>query len=134
MAKHSNKRNDPFIASSERLHDNYLLMREMGRQGKQPSDLEALKASEIPTGPWEREIKGGAQPLYATRAETLKRGLLSRLAGALLGDAFLVGPMWLLALERDLYFQSGPRRAACQCLDSSWHGFSARLRRFLLHR
>ncbi|KAL2814810.1 hypothetical protein BJX63DRAFT_431199 [Aspergillus granulosus] len=107
MAKHSGKRNDPFIASSERLHDNHLLEREMGRQGKIPSDLEELKGSARPTGPWEKGNKGAAQPVYATRGETLKRGLLSRLAGALVGGAFLVGPMWLLALERDLYFQLG---------------------------
>lgn len=107
MAKHSGKRNDPFIASSERLHDHYILEREMTRQGKIPDDFEALKATAILTGPWEKGNRAGAQPIYATRAETMKRGLFSRLAGALVGGAFLIGPMWLLALERDLYFQLG---------------------------
>lgn len=74
MAKHSRQRNDPFIASSERLQASYILEREMTRQGKTPSDFEELKASAIPRGLWEKGSKSGAQPLYATRAETTKRG------------------------------------------------------------
>ncbi|KAE8381188.1 hypothetical protein BDV26DRAFT_289679 [Aspergillus bertholletiae] len=104
MARYSGQRNDPFVASSERLHDNYLLMREMTWYGKTASDMEAFKARAIPTGPWETG-EGGAQPIGATRTETLKRGLWSRIAGALVGGAFLVGPMWLLALKQELYLQ-----------------------------
>ncbi|PIG82040.1 hypothetical protein AARAC_000143 [Aspergillus arachidicola] len=106
MARYSGKRNDPFIASSERVHDNYLLMREMARYGKTASDMEAFKERATPTGLWETG-EGGAQPIGATRTETLKKGLWSRIAGALVGGAFLVGPMWLLALKQELYLQLG---------------------------
>ncbi|KAL4749836.1 hypothetical protein BDW72DRAFT_194417 [Aspergillus terricola var. indicus] len=75
--------------------------------GELPSDFEDLKANARPTGPWESGNDNIAQPLYTTRAEILKRGLLSRFAGALVGGVFLVGPMWLFALERDLYLQLG---------------------------
>ncbi|KAB8238168.1 uncharacterized protein BDW43DRAFT_306858 [Aspergillus alliaceus] len=65
MTKYSGKANDPFVASSEWLHSNYLLLREMTRHGKTASDLEALKAWAIPTGPWEADDRG-MQPLGAT--------------------------------------------------------------------
>lgn len=103
MAKFSQQPNDPFIASCERLQDKYLLMKAMNRKGKTASNLEELKKM-ASSRVWEENTDGnGARPIASTRTETLKRALWSRVGGALVGGAFLVVPMWLLALRRELY-------------------------------
>lgn len=42
-----------------------------------------------------------------TRGQTLKKALWSRLVGALLGGVFLIGPMWLLVLVREIWVHLG---------------------------
>jgi len=117
MAKFSRQRDDPFIASSERSHDNNLLQRAMNYRGKTASDLGDpsdpenlvhLKMSATPTGPWEVPSAGrGALPIANTRTEVVRRALWSRIGGACIGGAFLIGPMWLLVLKQELYLQLG---------------------------
>jgi hypothetical protein len=117
MAKFSCQRNDPFIASSERSHDNHLLQRAMNRRGKTASDLGDhsdpdnlvhLKKLATPTGPWEdSSANQSARPIASTRGEALQRALWSRIGGACVGGIFLIGPMWLLVLKQELYLQLG---------------------------
>ncbi|KAH8427875.1 uncharacterized protein LDX57_005580 [Aspergillus melleus] len=107
MTKYSGHENDPFIVSSERRHDEHLLSYFIGGYGKSTRDLEALKEHAIPTGPWEKNSKYGVRPIGATRSHIRKKGLWSRIVGAFVGGAFLVAPMWLLALRQELYLQLG---------------------------
>lgn len=108
MTKYSSQRYDPFIASSERLHDKYFLNKELNRIGATPSELEELKPFAPAAGPWEIETNGrGAQPLLSTRMAAVKKALWSRVGGALVGGAFLIGPMWGLVLKREVYFHLG---------------------------
>ncbi|CAJ2500530.1 Uu.00g033830.m01.CDS01 [Anthostomella pinea] len=101
---------DPFIVSSERGADCSVLEHAMtrARKGLQELDPE-FKKEIIPTGPWSRVADGeDALPIGGTRHESLARlrhhdFSLRALAGAL-GAAFLIGPMWLLALKPDLVF------------------------------
>lgn len=108
MAKFSQQSNDPFIASQEREHDGYLLLDALTREGITPSNLNEHKTYAIPTGPWERCAPGqGAQPIVGTRSESLKRAALSRISAALVAAVFLVGPMWVLVLHQEVFFQLG---------------------------
>ncbi|KAL4883675.1 hypothetical protein BJY04DRAFT_216025 [Aspergillus karnatakaensis] len=108
MAKYSGHWNDPFVASAERSHEEHLLSDAMLRASKTASDFsDKFKDNAIPTGPWEDGDWGGGTTLGTTRAAIRKRALWSKIAGALLGGTFLIGPMWLLALERDLHLQLG---------------------------
>lgn len=66
----------------------------------------SLKPLAMATGPWE-DGNGAMQPIGGTRGERLRRALWSRVTGALVGAAFLVGPMWLLALKQEIYLQLG---------------------------
>lgn len=106
MAKYAHKSDDPFLVSCERQHDRFILMRAMNLKGISASDLADRKAAAIPTGPWEENDRD-AQPLASTRTETLRRALWLRVGAAFLGVIFLVGPMWLLVLKREVYFQLG---------------------------
>jgi len=102
------QRNDPFIASSERLHDHYFLEKELERRGITLDDFEQFKPHATATGPWEKtDEEKGARPIASTRTETLNRALWSRAGGALVGGAFLIGPMWGLVLKREVYFHLG---------------------------
>ncbi|KAL4902547.1 hypothetical protein BDW74DRAFT_180651 [Aspergillus multicolor] len=108
MAKYWGKASDPFIASSERAHDEHLLADALLRAEKTTADFrEVFRDSAIPTGPWETGGGGGVQPLGTTRSAVLRRARCLRVAGALVGGAFFIGPMWLLALKRELYLQLG---------------------------
>lgn len=64
------------------------------------------KDAAIPTGPWE-DGDGLMRPIGGTRGEAFRHAFWSRAAGALVGAAFLVCPMWALALEQDIYVQLG---------------------------
>ena len=117
MAKFSRQPNDPYIASSERSHDNNLLQRAMNHRGKTASDwgnlsdpdnLVNLKKYAASTGPWEDPSAAlYASPIANTRGETLRRALWSRVGGACVGGIFLIGPMWLLVLKQQLYLLLG---------------------------
>ncbi|KAF4781124.1 hypothetical protein HER10_EVM0007567 [Colletotrichum scovillei] len=117
MTKVSQQPFDFFIASSERYHDNYVLdqvMRKHGVGGRQFADpprmtYESMKLHALPTGPWGNE--SFPEPLGGTRNASakavLRRNFWFKIMGALVGGAFLVGPMWLLVLKRELYLNLG---------------------------
>lgn len=108
MAKFSQQRGDPFIASSERLHDHILLSNAVDNKSQTPRDVNELKRHAIPTGPWEKKGENhGVKTIANSRSEMWRRAFISRLSGALIGGAFLVGPMWLLALKRDVFVHLG---------------------------
>jgi hypothetical protein len=108
MTKFSRERNDPFIASHERLHDKFFLDKELERRGKTQADFKELKPDAMATGPWEKMTEGrGARPIASTRTEALRKAFWSRIGGALIGGAFLIGPMWGLVLKREVYFHLG---------------------------
>ncbi|EGO55862.1 hypothetical protein NEUTE1DRAFT_47895 [Neurospora tetrasperma FGSC 2508] len=69
-----------------------------------------LKAS-IPTGPWETgdgtSSRKSASALVNTRTASAKIAFWERVGAAVIGGAFLIGPMWILALERNLFVHLG---------------------------
>ncbi|KAI0130010.1 hypothetical protein BJ170DRAFT_681488 [Xylariales sp. AK1849] len=108
MTQFYQQNQDPFIASSEREHDNFILHKYMTDASKWPGcdELRKLQDDAIGTGPWEKSRKGrGAKPIGGTRSVKLQKTLWSRIGGAVVGGIFLVGPMWALVLRRDLFFQ-----------------------------
>lgn len=117
MTKVSQGHFDFFIVSSERFHDNEVLEKILHDL---PGDYdveqfvpwsrrtpEAMERDAMPTGPWSND----PEPLGGTRGasirSTVTRNFWKKAMGAVIGGAFLVGPMWLLVLQRDLYLNLG---------------------------
>lgn len=105
MGKFSGQRHDPFRVSGERFQEKWLLRRLM-RHKKSMRHFNWRKDAAVPTGPWE-DGEGFLRPIGGTRGEAFRHAFWSRAAGALVGAAFLVGPMWALALEQNIYLQLG---------------------------
>lgn len=128
MAKYAKAKDDPFIATSQRLYDKKFLESAMTAAGDkmpedflpptqhsgrelprhralaQPALVERLKQHSVPTGPWERDnTDKPASALISTRTKTWKRAYWNRIGAAMIGGAFLITPMWILALQRDLF-------------------------------
>ncbi|KAI0883759.1 uncharacterized protein GGS22DRAFT_25516 [Annulohypoxylon maeteangense] len=118
MTDATRKKYDIFIASSERNQDDVHLEAAMMNASRGVDDFKAIDQElALPTGPWEVvPIDGKPIPIAGTRnagvQNLLRRALVTRLFLALLGSAFLIGPMWLLALERDLIFDLGTTTVA----------------------
>ncbi|XDG08021.1 hypothetical protein ABKA04_007636 [Annulohypoxylon sp. FPYF3050] len=118
MTNATQKRYDTFVASHERFLDATHLRAAMVDANKNVDDFEAEDIKKaLPTGPWE-EVEGDQKPipLGGTRnagvQSLLRRALVTRVTLALLASAFLIGPMWLLALKRDLIFDLGTTTVA----------------------
>ncbi|EAA30345.2 hypothetical protein GE21DRAFT_10610 [Neurospora crassa] len=131
MGKYARTSNDPFIATSQRLYDKKFLEAAMTRNGyKMPEDflppprqqyeqqlpqheapiplIERLKRHSVPTGPWERDnTDKPARTLISTRTKAWKRAYWTRIGAALIGGTFLIAPMWILALQRNLFVHLG---------------------------
>lgn len=111
MKKFSGQTYDPFIVSSERYHERELLVEALDINGLDLFTTARKKEEAIPTGPWEKYSPKGQVLIGGTRpdaeAEALYKAFWRRMAGAVLGGAFLVGPMWLFILHRNLVFLLG---------------------------
>ncbi|KAK1515759.1 uncharacterized protein CCOS01_12957 [Colletotrichum costaricense] len=117
MTKVSQQPFDFFVASSERYQDSYVLDKVMRKNRVGARDFadpprmtyESMKLHALPTGPWGSEEN--PEPLGGTRNASakavLRRNFWWKIMGAVVGGAFLVGPMWLLVLQRDLYLNLG---------------------------
>lgn len=102
---------DYFIVSYER-HNDKLVIRDAMQDyfyGKEDIYTKGKDNAQF-SGPWEYpDNNNHAKPIGGTRRENLKS--LSRhafwwkLSAAFVGAGFLIGPMWLLALKQQLYFQ-----------------------------
>jgi hypothetical protein len=100
---------DYFIVSSERCHDRRVLQSATFGYNDVKKELYE-KRSALPTGPWEYlDSHNCAEPIGGTRHEGIKtisrKVFWWKLSAAFIGAGFLVGPMWLLALEQGLYLQ-----------------------------
>lgn len=119
MTDATQKPYDLFIASSERYQDQVHLRHAMIGALKSLHSFGAKeRQNPIPSGPWEPEPSGdgGAVPIGGTRNASVKnllqRALVMRICMALIASALLIGPMWLLALKRDLIFDLGTTTVA----------------------
>ncbi|KAK7423834.1 hypothetical protein QQZ08_008878 [Neonectria magnoliae] len=109
MEKRSESMRDPFLATGEYAVDNYVLNCNID---KVLANDEGIKENvESSLRPWEYidplNPKQAYEPICGTRgnniATTWVRGFKERLLLAAVGGAFLVGPMWLMALQSELY-------------------------------
>lgn len=105
MGRFSGQRHDPFRVSGERFQERWLLKKLM-RHKTPMLHFNWFKDAAIPTGPWE-DGEDLMRPIGGTRGEAFRHALWSRASGALVAAAFLVGPMWALALEQNIYLQLG---------------------------
>jgi hypothetical protein len=109
----SSRAYDYFIVSSERYHDQAIILGKLGSHTSGIRDLYAEKINDaLPTGPWEcLNEDGQANPIGRTRNDRinslLRHTFWWKLSAAIVGSGFLVGPMWLLALKQRLYLQLG---------------------------
>ncbi|RFU81439.1 hypothetical protein TARUN_751 [Trichoderma arundinaceum] len=106
MARFSSSPDDPFIASSERTHDDIFLTRAVTLYGKDAASIAPIESA-TRMGPWEDGHHQYVKPIAHTRGETQKKALLSRIWGGMIGGAFLIGPMWLLVMKQELYLSLG---------------------------
>ncbi|KAI1088931.1 hypothetical protein F5B19DRAFT_402181 [Rostrohypoxylon terebratum] len=117
MTDATQKQYDLFIASSERKQDGVHLDKAFSLARKGVYDLRIEGVDPLPTGPWE-DAKDSQMPIpiggtrNASVQSLVRRALVTRIFLALLGSAFLVGPMWLLALKKDLIFDLGTTTVA----------------------
>ncbi|KAK1773800.1 hypothetical protein QBC45DRAFT_66676 [Copromyces sp. CBS 386.78] len=83
---------------------------EQGRQ-RQQQWIDGLVKASIPTGPWETFPDGDfdtpASGLINTRTTSAKKAFWERVGAAVIGGAFLITPMWILALQRQLFLHLG---------------------------
>lgn len=117
MTDATQKRHDLFIASSERMQDREHLWRRLVLAKKCVRDIYNEGTDPLPTGPWECPGNNERpEPIGGTRnagiRSRLRRALVTRVTLAMLASAFLIGPMWLLALKRDLIFDLGTTTVA----------------------
>ena len=93
----SQKPRDPFLVTTERSIDDYVL-RSLVPQNAALEDIWSTEA-------WEAEINttpiGGTR--HETHKETAKRAFAERLVMAVLGAILLVGPMWLMVLHNTMW-------------------------------
>lgn len=85
--------------------------------------LTLLKKFATPSGPWELDDDDGdgksnsnrrpARALISTRTKAWKQASWFRIGAAVIGGAFLIAPMWILALQRNLYIHLG---VATECI------------------
>ncbi|KAI1383141.1 uncharacterized protein F4822DRAFT_93817 [Hypoxylon trugodes] len=100
MTDATQKRYDMFIASSERYQDGVHLVASIVKAEKRIKDFKEIEQKHpLPTGPWEKDPQDGEPvPIGGTRnagvQSLLRRALIVRIGLALLGSAFLVGPIW----------------------------------------
>ena len=111
MTAASQKPYDLFVVSSERAQDNDCIRLAMDGEGKTQDDLsDEVKSSPIPAGPWEivpanaRATPIGGARDASTRA-LLRQRFWRKLSAAVVGAGFLIGPLWLLSLQRELFVQ-----------------------------
>lgn len=106
MGRFSTQPSDPFRISSERAQERWVLDEMMKLKLKRVRHFRWCKPMAKPTGPWE-DGRGAMQPVGGTRGEAFRRAVWSRAVSALVGAAFLIGPMWILVLKQDIYLQLG---------------------------
>ncbi|KAK8008314.1 hypothetical protein PG991_010865 [Apiospora marii] len=99
MVTCSQKPEDPFLVTGERLVDDYLLT-EVLKQFPEP--LKDKKALSVP-GPWDQKSRAVGGTRNENVAKAWAKGFHSRVAMAALGGFLLVGPMWLMVLHNTLY-------------------------------
>ncbi|KAK4251343.1 hypothetical protein C7999DRAFT_10969, partial [Corynascus novoguineensis] len=102
MFQHNQRMRDNFLVTGERYIDDYVLQQMLGADARQ--DAKLAKSKPIPVvGPWEDKSVpiGGTRSEYRTKSELAQ--LRDKIIMALLGGVFLVGPMWLMVLRRNLY-------------------------------
>lgn len=120
MAKFSGQRDDPFICSSEREHDGYLISAAMLKRYKTAKDLlsahnltDLCGLADIATssGRWEDQKNARRQTARAitnTRGQALRRAIWVRFSAASMAGMFLLVPMWVLTLRAEnVYLQLG---------------------------
>ncbi|KAK1783659.1 hypothetical protein QBC45DRAFT_398478 [Copromyces sp. CBS 386.78] len=74
----------------------------------QPTLVERLQRYAVPTGPWERDnTDKPASALISTRTKAWKRAYWTRIGATVIGGGFLIAPMWILALQRNLFIHLG---------------------------
>ncbi|KAK2599809.1 hypothetical protein N8I77_011532 [Diaporthe amygdali] len=106
IARFRGQRHDPFRVSSERFQEKILLDRVGMRCGKIVDDLQHLQPGALATGPWE-DGESVMRPIGGIRGEALRWALWLRIASTLIGIGFLIGPMWGLVLNQNVYLQLG---------------------------
>ncbi|KAK3947290.1 hypothetical protein QBC32DRAFT_271082 [Pseudoneurospora amorphoporcata] len=143
MAKYANASDDPFIATSQRIYDKTFLESAIAHDGERRRDVKlpqdflpshVLKSEQgreqnvdsllvqyaTPTGPWERDnTNKRAAALTSTRTKAWKRAYWTRIGAAVIGGAFLIAPMWILALQRNLFVNLGVATACIAAFGAS---------------
>jgi hypothetical protein len=96
---------DYFIVSSKRYYDGQVLQSAMLDYHDAKKDLYERKFV-LNSGPWERPDRNNrAEPIGFGIRKFSRKMFWRKVSAAFIGAGFLVGPMWLLALEQQLYLQ-----------------------------
>ncbi|KAL7956238.1 hypothetical protein V8C34DRAFT_326385 [Trichoderma compactum] len=106
MGRFYNSTDDPFIASSERVHDDIYLKSAITLHGKEAADIAPMEPA-IPTGPWGKQTWTERKIHRKHERRDQKKTFLSRIGGAIVAGAFLIFPMWLMVLKQELYLSLG---------------------------
>ncbi|KAK8122939.1 hypothetical protein PG984_011609 [Apiospora sp. TS-2023a] len=99
MVTCSQKPEDPFLVTGERLVDDHLLTEAL----EQFKDQLQKKTPIFVPGPWDEKSRSVGGTRNENVAKAWAKGFHSRVAMAALGGFLLVGPMWLMVLHNTLY-------------------------------
>lgn len=98
----------PPISDDDEDEESDLGDEDLENERRQRRWIDRLLKASIPTGPWEVFNNNELAPtLVNTRTTSAKEAFWIRVGAAAIGAAFLIAPMWILALERDLYTHLG---------------------------
>lgn len=112
MKRFSGQKDDPFIISSERIHDHQRMDEVLHVHARDSRLSDEKKAKATATGPWETENPKKGQKTIGgfrdkARQELMRQLLLQKLLGAIVGGTFLVAPMWAFTLHKHVFFLLG---------------------------
>ena len=101
MVKCSKLPRDPFLATSERMDDDWVLRgalhKAKGSIEFSPDELDNLKR--VPaSGPWEQTPIPIGNTRYANSRDIWVRGFLESFVLAIVGGLFLIVPLWVMVL------------------------------------
>lgn len=99
MVTCSQKPDDPFLVTGERLVDDYMLTQVLEQFKDQ---LQTKEPISVPA-PWDEKSRSVGGTRNENVAKAWAKGFHSRIAMAALGGFLLVGPMWLMVLHHTLY-------------------------------
>ncbi|KAH6668247.1 hypothetical protein B0J14DRAFT_658165 [Halenospora varia] len=101
MVQRSQLPDDPFIATAVRKEDQKILRTAMTGYEAKLTEYDRIHA--LPTGPWEKVEKAIGNTRHVGVRSLWLLSFWNRLTMAIIAGAFLIAPMWIMVLKKDIW-------------------------------